>query len=45
MSNEQQAIENEISGNFDLKVEGLKICGPSCEYFEPSNHNEEENHK
>lgn len=36
MSHEQQAIENEISGNFDLKVEGLKICGPSCEYFEPT---------
>lgn len=33
---QQQAIENEISGSFDLKVEGLKICGPNCEYFEPT---------
>ena len=32
----QQAIENEIIGSFDLKVEGLKICGPNCEYFEPT---------
>lgn len=33
---QQQAIENEIIGSFDLKVEGLKICGPNCEYFEPT---------
>lgn len=32
---QQQAIENEIIGSFDLKVEGLKICDPNCEYFEP----------
>lgn len=35
MSNAQQAIENKISGSFDLKVEDLKICGPNCEFFEP----------
>lgn len=32
---QQQAIENEIIGSFDLKVEGLKICDPNCEFFEP----------
>lgn len=32
---QQQAIENEIIDSFDLKVEGLKICDPNCEFFEP----------
>lgn len=33
---QQQAIKNEISGSFDLKVESLKVCNPNCEYFEPT---------